>query len=329
MLRRGHILRPGVYAPILTPFQKDGESINLAAFSTNVKRLATAGVGIVIGGTLGEGALLQNAERATMIKTARETIRGLNPESRVPIISGCVGASVKECVQQAQEAGAAGADAIIIAIPSYFAFVYARDKSTIKCFFTSIADKSPVPLFIYNIPFAAGGIDLDAEFLIDISEHQNICGVKLTCGSISKGYSIALHVNSSEYKVRHPLPFLVMPGSSDYLLPALIGRQNGCIAGPANLYPKTCVRVFQMGSKAIKTSDFELLRQAQTLQDAITEADSVINKVGFLGIKTASIIFVNEQSGGAFRPPLTAPSDIATAKLRDGLKRIFEIENSL
>ncbi|KAJ8133243.1 hypothetical protein O1611_g381 [Lasiodiplodia mahajangana] len=317
------ILRPGVYAPILTPFQKDGEDINLAAFSANVKRLAIAGVGIVIGGTLGEGALLQNTERIALIKTARKALQELGPGSRVPIISGCVGASVKECVQQAQEAGAAGADAIIIAIPAYFAFVYARDKEAIKGFFTSIATMSPVPLLIYNIPFAAGGIDLDADFLVDIS------GVKLTCGSISKGYRVALHVNSPEYKARHPLPFLVMPGSSDYLLPALIGRQHGCIAGPANLYPKACVKVFQAGSKAAETGDIELLRQAQALQDAITEADSVINKVGFLGIKTASNIFVKEESGGAFRPPLPALSDIATAELRDGLRKIFEIESTL
>ncbi|KAJ8124133.1 hypothetical protein ONZ43_g73 [Nemania bipapillata] len=323
------ILRPGVYAPVLTPFQDDGESINLAAFSANITHLATAGVGIVIGGTLGEGALLQNVERVTLIKVARETLNDIGPESFVPVISGCVGASVKECVQQAHEASAAGADAIIIAIPAYFAFVYARDKDTIKNFFTSVADKSPVPLFIYNIPFAAGGIDLDADLLMDLSEHQNIVGVKLTCGSISKGYRVALHVNSLQYKARHTLPFLVMPGSSDYLLPALIGRQHGCIAGPANLYPKTCVKVFQDGSRAVETDDFKLLRQAQALQDAITEADSVINKVGFLGIKTASNIYINQESGGTFRPPLIAPNDIAIQELGDGLKKIIEIENSL
>jgi hypothetical protein len=43
---------------------------------------------------------------------------------------------------------------------------------------------------------------------------------------------VALHVGTEEYRKRHPLPFLVLPGATDYMLPALIARQHGCIGGP-------------------------------------------------------------------------------------------------
>ncbi|CAH0000537.1 unnamed protein product [Clonostachys byssicola] len=323
-------LRPGVYAPILTHFQTDGtEQICFESFNSNIARLGKAGVGILIGGTLGEGPFLERDERIALIKSARETLKGLKLES-IPIISGVTGSSVRECISQAKDAGSAGADAIIVVAPAYFSFVYGKNKPAIKDFFTSIADQSPVPMMIYNIPFAAGGIDLDADFLVDISEHQNIAGVKLTCFNIAKGYRVALHVNSAEYRARHPLPFLVLPGCTDYLLPAILGRQHGCIGGPANLYPKLCVKIFETGKKAMETGNMELLLEAQKLQDIVTEADSVINNFGFVSIKTAMGIHVDKSLAGVFRKPLYRLEDEGSIQeLRTGLAKAFEVENSL
>jgi hypothetical protein len=56
-------------------------------------------------------------------------------------------------------------------------------------------------------------------------------GVKLTCASISKGYRVALHAHSEEYKKRHPAPFLVLSGKADFILPALVADHDGCITG--------------------------------------------------------------------------------------------------
>jgi uncharacterized protein YbbC (DUF1343 family) len=101
-----------------------------------------------------------------------------------------------------------------------------------------------------------------------------VSGVKLTCFNISKGHRVALHVNSAEYKRRHELPFLVLSGSTDYLLPALVARQHGCIGGPcvdawqcllnkladlnsANLYPKCCMRLFQLTTEAFETGSID------------------------------------------------------------------------
>lgn len=83
---------------------------------------------------------------------------------------------------------------------------------------------------IYNFPAAVGGVDLDSDILIELSEHQNCFGAKLTCAGIGKGTRLAAHTQSKAYLSRHA-PFHTMPGFSDYLLPALVCRHTGCITG--------------------------------------------------------------------------------------------------
>jgi 4-hydroxy-2-oxoglutarate aldolase len=106
------VLRPGVYAPVLTPFKKDGsEDIDYVAFKIGVARLARAGVGLVLSGTLGEGSLLDRFERRTIISVAKDTLRESGLDGRIPIIAGISGGSTKECVLYANEAAESGADA--------------------------------------------------------------------------------------------------------------------------------------------------------------------------------------------------------------------------
>ncbi|KIW12259.1 hypothetical protein PV08_09535 [Exophiala spinifera] len=328
-------LRPGVYAPVLTPFT-DGtqQDVDLPAFRAAVLRLAMLGVGLVLSGTLGEGNLLSSHERKALVRTAREVLEENGLYRSIPIIAGAGAASLRETIDIVKDAADEGADAVIVVAPAYYAFVFGRDKTALKEFFVSVADASPVPVMLYNIPFATGGIDLDADFLIDISEHPNIVGVKLTCFNISKGHRVALHIDSLEYRERHRLPFLVLAGSTDYLLPAIVARHHGCIGGPANLYPKVCLRLFQLGTKALETGDPEIFKEAQELQDLVTKADSYINRVGFLGIKSAMDIHVSPQYGklrlgGNFRRPLPAATEFVVQNMSEGLLEVFEKENAL
>lgn len=62
-----------------------------------------------------------------------------------------------------------------------------KNKPAVKEFFTTVLDQSPLPVMIYNFPGAAAGIDLDSDILIELSEHQNCMGAKLTCAGIGKG----------------------------------------------------------------------------------------------------------------------------------------------
>ncbi|KAF2104990.1 aldolase [Rhizodiscina lignyota] len=313
-------LRQGVYVPVVTPFNQN-EDIDIPIFKRNIARLAKADCGLVLSGTLGEGNLLEREEKKLLVKAAKDVLMAEDLDNSIPIIAGINGESLRQCVKHAQDAAEAGADAAVVVAPSYFAFAYGKNKSALKNFFESLADRSPIPLLLYNIPFASGGIDLDPDFLMDIA--------------ISKGHRVALHVKSPEYRARHPLPFLVLPGGSDYMLPALVARQDGCVSGPANIYPKVMMKLFRTSVEALETGNAKKFREAQQLQDLVTEADSIINRVGFLGIKTAFDVHVApdvkdvEYLGGVFRKPLPPPSEYVIETVREGLKKIYEVENSL
>lgn len=113
---------------------------------------------------------------------------------------------------------------------------------------------------------AASGIDLDSDLLIELSEHPNCFGAKLTCAGIGKGHRLAQHTQSPEYVARHG-PFQVLPGFSDYLLPALVSRQTGCITGTGNVFPKLIVKLYKTAVEAIKTGDAGKMQEALKLQD--------------------------------------------------------------
>jgi 4-hydroxy-2-oxoglutarate aldolase len=109
------VLQPGVYAPVLTPFKKDKEQdIDLGLFKVGVARLAKAGVGLVLSGTLGEATLLTRDERRSLVEAAREVLKKEGLDGQVPIIAGAGAGGLKETVVFAKDAAEAGADAVYV-----------------------------------------------------------------------------------------------------------------------------------------------------------------------------------------------------------------------
>jgi dihydrodipicolinate synthase/N-acetylneuraminate lyase len=220
----------GVYCPLITPFKAQTEEVDYDALKTQVVRLAKANCGIVLLGTNGEASHLTDTERSTIIRTARTALSESSFPS-VPILVGTGTGSAKHTIQLCIDAKEAGADYVIVIPPGYFSFAIGRDRKALKRFFEEVMEGSPLPVMIYNFPGAAAGIDLDSDFLIELSEHQNCFGAKLTCGSIGKTHRLTIHTRSAAYKARHPLPFVVMPGFSDLLLPSMVVGSAGCITG--------------------------------------------------------------------------------------------------
>lgn len=113
MAERASKLRPGVYVPVVTPFKPDGsEDVDLPVFKINIARLAKAGCGLVLMGTLGEGNLLEREERTALIRAAKEVLVQEGLAETVPIIAGINGDSLRQCKIYAKDAAQAGADAV-------------------------------------------------------------------------------------------------------------------------------------------------------------------------------------------------------------------------
>ncbi|KAJ7141440.1 putative dihydrodipicolinate synthase [Mycena epipterygia] len=318
----------GVYCPLVTPFTPETEAIDFDALQAQVVRLASARMGIVVLGTNGEASHLSDTERAAVIRATREALDA-HGYTHIPILAGTGTGSAKETIRLSAEARDAGADYVIVIPPGYFSFAVGRDTAALKKFFIQVLDASPLPVMIYNFPGAASGIDFDSDFLIELSEHQNCFGAKLTCASVGKGHRLSAHTTSEAYKTRHPRPFFVMPGFSDILLPALVSRASGCITGTGNIIPKTIVKLYDTAVAALATGDGEQLQAARGLQDLVAEADWAVVKAGIGGTKYAMDTYVQPGLGGVPRSPLPPAPTAIKAMLATGLKRAVAFENSL
>jgi 4-hydroxy-2-oxoglutarate aldolase len=116
-------------------------------------RLARAGVRPLLAGTTGEGIHLVHGERAILVRAVRDV---LDAEGffDFPIIVGTGGGNTQETVILCEEVVAAGADAVIVITPGYFAGVLANHRRALKAFYVEVAEKSALPVLIYNCLFA-------------------------------------------------------------------------------------------------------------------------------------------------------------------------------
>lgn len=170
---------------------------------------------------------------------------------------------------------------------------------------------------------------------------------QLTCAGIGKGIRIVRHTTSKAYLASHG-PFQVLPGFSDYLLPALVSGHTGCITGTGNIIPKTMVALYNASLKWLETGDKKDLAEAQRLQDigtlrshhlclrhrltrsfTVSEADWVVVKSGIGGTKYALDSLVEKGLGGAARRPLPQATDAIKKMVDEGLKEAWALEQSL
>jgi len=163
---------------------------------------------------MGEGVHLSHSDRVALVKATREALDDAG-FTGVPIVIGTGAGSTRETIQLSKEAAEAGADYVIVITPGYFAGALAGDKKALKAFFTEVAEKSPIPVIIYNCelisggfgpnqivgnplldPGASAGIDLDSNLIIEIAkESRNTVGVKLTYVGLTKRSSRVIWVN--------------------------------------------------------------------------------------------------------------------------------------
>ncbi|KAJ3725865.1 hypothetical protein C8R42DRAFT_659351 [Lentinula raphanica] len=287
----GHISRifkPGIYAPIPTFFLPDSEDLDLPSFEAHVIRVANAGVGPLIAGSMGEAIHLSHAERVTLIHAARNALDSAGLK-HVPLIVGTGAGSTRETIELTKDAAEAGADYAIVIASGYFAGVLTGNKEALKAFWTEISEKSPIPVMIYNYPGASGGIDLDSDIISELAlECPNLCGVKLTCGNVGKLTRIADTVSGSDFSSNHPrknqnAPFLVLGGFTDFITPSTYANGHGAITGLANVAPYSVVELFKVS--VASRQDPSLLTKALHLQGIIGRADFTIAKASISGTK--------------------------------------------
>src|SRR5215469_2910872 len=172
------MLLSGVFPPITTPFYPDSK-VYLKKLEANVERYSRTPVsGIVVLGSTGEAILLSDDERRAVLKVAREVAA-----NNKVLIAGTGIESAVETLRLTEYAAELGYDIAMVRTPHYY-------KGQMKppnmlAFYRTLADRSPLPVIIYNFPQATG-YDMPAEIVIELAEHPNIVGIKESSGDVEK-----------------------------------------------------------------------------------------------------------------------------------------------
>ena len=314
-------LVPGVYVPTMCFFTPDTEDIDTATIAQHAVKLARAGVtGLATQGSNGEAVHLSHSERQLVTATTR---RALNDAgfSHMPLIVGCGSQSTRETIQYCREAYEAGGDYALVLPPSYYAGLFAPGSETILEYFQTVADKSPIPLLIYNFPGAVGGLDLSSDMIIKLSRHPNIAGVKLTCGNTGKLNRVASATRRLSKTSNPERPeFLVLAGSADFLVQSLVAGGHGILAGLANIAPKACIRTMELYQEG-------KISEAQDMQDTVSNGDWAAIQGGVVGTKAGLQAWMGY--GGYARSPLPKPTIEQTQKWKEGFRELVALEKIL
>ncbi|KAJ5664636.1 hypothetical protein N7462_011449 [Penicillium macrosclerotiorum] len=258
----------GFYVPTVAFFQSD-EEVDLATTEKHAARLARSGVtGLVTQGSNGEAVHLDREERKAITAATRRAVDAAGYPT-MPVIAGCGASSTRETIRFCQDAGASGADAVLVLPPSYYKDLV--PKAALQAHFVAVADASPVPVLIYNFPGASSGLDLSSDDILALSQHPNILGCKLTCGNTGKLARIAAGSKSE---------FLTFGGSADFTLQTLIAGGDGIIGGTANLIPRSCMRLMELYQSG-------QIMEAQKLQAVVARTDWAAIHGGFIAVKSA------------------------------------------
>ncbi|PVH70116.1 aldolase [Cadophora sp. DSE1049] len=310
-----HVPPHGVWAPAVTFFNHSDDTLDLAAQKQYDTYLSKSGLaGLVILGTNAEAFLLTREERSQLISTAREAVG-----PTFPIMAGCGAHSTKQVLELISDAAKAGANYVLVLPPAYFG--KATTPAVIERLYSDIAEKSSLPIVIYNFPVVCNGIDLDSEFITKLAKkHEKIVGVKLTCASVGKITRLSASLPASE--------FATFGGQSDFLIGGLAVGSAGCIAAFANVFPKTLSRIYQL----YKEGKFE---EALKLHQIAALAESPC-KAGIASTKYAASINSAKAAGieGAEeklmpRTPYLPASEDTKAQIRTVMAEMVAIEGSL
>jgi len=283
----------GAMTAIITPF-KNGR-VDDAAFIAMIDRQITEGIdAIVVCGTTGESATLEESEKHALISLAVDRCTG-----RVPVIAGAGSNSTAHAISLSRLAKSAGANATLQITPYYNKPM----PHGLYLHFRAIAESVDIPMILYNVP-SRTGVNMPAETSVRLSSVKNIIGIKEASGNLDQ---------IREIRENTPNDFGIYSGEDAMNLEIYKLGGNGCISVTSNVVPNIVSSVWDK----FKTGD---LGEAETTQSNLSDLnDAMFFETNPIPVKTAlaSLGLCHDE----FRLPLTEMSEIEKSRLIDVLKR--------
>ena len=293
----------GVIPPVVSPM-KSADQLDVEAVERVVEHLIQGGVsGLFVLGTTGEGPSLTYQMRYEMVEQTCEHVKG-----RVPVLVGVTDTSLAESIALAEHAASCGAAAIVAAAPYYFDV----SQSALEAWFRELADRSPLPVMLYNMPSCVG-VTLDLEIVDALSHHPNVAGIKDSGGDWTYFQELC-----NKYRDRED--FVIFMGPEELLAEAVAAGANGGVCGGANLLPQVYSRLYLA---AVRKDEVEIAHWKQTIADIFASVyrDDEQRMKLIPGLKLAM-----DECGlcsGTVAPPLMAVTESHARRIRGSIPRLL------
>lgn len=207
----------GTGVALITPFTPQLD-IDFKALKKLLNHTAKGVDYYVVMGTTGESVTLSSEEKAEVLQFVKN-----NNSKNLPIVYGIGGNNTADVLETLKKSDLSGVDAILSVSPYY----NKPSQEGIYQHFKVVADKSPVPVLLYNVPGRTGS-NITADTTLRLAQHQNIIGTKEASGNIEQCMRIAKYA---------PKDFLLISGDDMLTVPLYALGAKGVISVLANAYP--------------------------------------------------------------------------------------------
>ena len=239
----------GSIPAVITPF--DGDKVDYNSLTKVLTNLIDNGShGLVPCGTTGESPTLSHDEHKKIIE---ETIR--IADKRVPVIAGTGSNNTLEALEYTNHAEKSGADAALIVTPYY----NKPTQSGLYEHFKIIAEKTNIPIIIYNIP-GRSVVDMTIDTMIELSKINNIIGVKDATNDLFRPLITRKKMQNQ---------FCYLSGEDGTALAYLAQGGHGCISVTANVAPKLCSEMHTAWQEANISKAQEINLKLSSLHNAL------------------------------------------------------------
>ena len=247
---------------IITPFD-DQQELDLDAHRHNLSFLGELGYeGFVLGGSTGEGPLLENGERRRLASASRESLG-----DEAYLLCGINAETNRAAKGQIAEAAEGGADTALVLTPT----TLSRNRTNfVKAFYQEVADESPLPVFLYSVP-GVTAYSLPLEAVWELAQHPNVVGMKDSSGDAIRIQRILAGL---------PDNFALFNGSAQSVTLTMAAGTYGVILAAANYVPRLSLEVV---AAALEHPPGDMKSQ-----NRLTVADDAVARYGIPGVKAAS-----------------------------------------
>jgi 4-hydroxy-2-oxoglutarate aldolase len=287
----------GVFAPVVTTFDPYTEELDLDAFAANAQAHLAAGMdGLVVTGSTGEAALLDTAERASLVETARQAV----PRDKLLIV-GTGAESTRTCLQQTRDAARRGADAVLVVAPHYYGAAMTTDA--LRTHYTRVADESPVPVVLYSIPKYMH-FPIPPALVAELARHQNVIGIKDSSGQRDL---------LDAYLVAQSATFSVLTGNGPLFRHSVASGARGGILAVALFAAGLSLDVLA----AVRSGDDAAASAAQARLSPL--GTKIVGELGVPGVKAA----MDRVGGGLHGGPVRSPLQPLSIEQREAVSELL------